>query len=365
MVLDVAVRPRTGSDRTPRIIPSRHLILTADVAPEVPRSRAAEESAGTVHAYRYFLGDQPDPHSPQRAIGPAIVLSRGEPVGVTVRNRLPEATSVHWHGIELDNYFDGVAGIGTDGHRISPMIEPGQEFEAMFTPPHAGTFIDHTHMNDLEQVMAGLSGPLIVLNPDEILDAARDHIIFITQPRSSVDEDKFVFVNGMNPPELLDLTEGVKHRFRIVNLHTFMANLKIEIKDESSLLSWRALANDGRDLPKNQQTVRRAQQVVSIGEIYDFEFIPDKPADYRLEIFDPIFRKGNEYCSNSCAKAELKPGTGGASARFECGTGSLKFLTNNFYASGADDCRHLQATLAGGAILQAASARRSLLWNHR
>jgi FtsP/CotA-like multicopper oxidase with cupredoxin domain len=267
------------------------LILTADVAAEVPTSRTAEESAGTVHAYRYFLGDKPGPHSPHRAIGPAIVLSRGEPVGVTVRNRLPEATSVHWHGIELDNYYDGVADIGTDGNRISPMIEPGQEFEALFTPPRAGTFIYHTHMNDLQQVMAGLSGPLIVLNPDETLDAARDHIIFITQPRSAVDEDKFVLVNGMNPPEPLDLTEGVKHRFRIVNLHTFMASLRIEIKDDSGLLSWRALAKDGRDLPKDQQTVRPAQQVVSIGETYDFEFIPDKPADYRLEIFDPIFGK--------------------------------------------------------------------------
>jgi hypothetical protein len=41
----------------------------------------------------------------------------------------------------------------------------------------------------------------------------------------------------------------------------------------------------------HQQTVRPAQQVVSIGETYDFEFIPDKPADYRLEIFDPIFNK--------------------------------------------------------------------------
>ncbi len=89
----------------------------------------------------------------------------------------------------------------------------------------------------------------------------------------------------------MDLVVGVKHRFRIVNFHTFMANLKIEIKDDSGLLSWRALAKDGRDLPENRQTVRPAQQVVSIGETYDFEFIPDKPADYRLEIFDPIFNK--------------------------------------------------------------------------
>ena len=84
---------------------------------------------------------------------------------------------------------------------------------------------------------------------------------------------------------------GVKHRFRIINFHTFMANLKIEIKDESRLLSWRALAKDGRDLPENQQNVRPAQQVVSIGETYDFEFNPDKPGDLQLEIYDPILSK--------------------------------------------------------------------------
>lgn len=197
---------------------------------------------------------------------------------------------MHWHGIELDNYYDRVAGFGTNGRRLSPIIEPGQSFAAHFTPPRAGTFI-YTHMNDLQQVLTGLSGPLIVLNPDETFDPERDHITFVTQPRSSVDEDKFVFVNGMHPPQPLELTTGVKHRFRIVNFHTFMANLKIEIKDGSGLLCWRALAKDGRDLPENQKTVRPAQQVVSIGETYDFEFIPDTPAEYRLEIFDPIFGK--------------------------------------------------------------------------
>jgi len=52
-----------------------------------------------------------------------------------------------------------------------------------------------------------------------------------------------------------------------------------------------ALAKDGRDLPEDQQTIRPAQQVVSIGETYDFEFVPDKREDHHLEIFDPIFNK--------------------------------------------------------------------------
>jgi FtsP/CotA-like multicopper oxidase with cupredoxin domain len=289
MVLGVTVRPKGRNAAVADFAARKHLVLTAEVAQLVVAN--ADENTGVARAYRYSLGDEADARSSNRAIGPPIVLVRGEPVSINVRNRLPEATAVHWHGIELDNYYDGVAGFGTDGRRLSPMIEPGQSFAALFTPPRAGTFIYHTHMNDLQQVLAGLSGPLIVLNSDETFDAARDHIIFITQPRSSADEDKFVFVNGMNPPEPIDLAAGVKHRFRIVNFHTFMANLKIGIKDDSGLVSWRALAKDGRDLPESQQTVRPAQQVVSIGETYDFEFMPDRPADYRLEIFDPIFNK--------------------------------------------------------------------------
>jgi FtsP/CotA-like multicopper oxidase with cupredoxin domain len=289
MVLGVTVRPKAGSKSTAEIAPKRYLTLTAEVA-ELQRAKA-DESSGAVRAYRYFLGDKPDPHLADRAIGPPILLSRGEPVSITVRNRLSESTSVHWHGIELQSYYDGVADFGTDGHRTSPMIEPGQSFEVLFTPPRAGTFIYHTHMNDLQQVMAGLSGPLIVLDPGEKFDPSRDHIIFITHPRSAADQINFVFVNGLNPPEAIELKQGIKHRFRIVNFHTFMANLRIEIRDGSGLLSWQALAKDGRDLPENQRTVRPAQQVVSIGETYDFEFTPDTPGDRRLEIFDPISNK--------------------------------------------------------------------------
>lgn len=236
MVLGVTVGPKEPNKSPSEFIPNRRLVLTAAVS-KFPIASTGEESAGAARAYRYFLGDNADETSSDPAIGPQIVLSRGTPVSITVRNRLPEATSVHWHGIEIENYYDGVTGFGTDGHRVSPMIEPGQEFEALLTPPRAGTFIYHTHMNDLQQVMAGLSGPLIVLNPGETFDPVRDHIIFITHPRSSGDEDKFVLVNGMNPPAPIELQAGVKHRFRIVNFHTFMGNLRVEIKDDSGLRS--------------------------------------------------------------------------------------------------------------------------------
>jgi manganese oxidase len=289
MVLSVAVHPKEHQQPAAALEPRKHLVLTAEVTQSVVAR--ADENTGIARAYRYVLGDTLDDKSSARAIGPPIVLVRGEPVSITVRNHLPEATAVHWHGIELENYYDGVAGIGTDGVRVSPMIEPGQSFDVRLTPPRAGTFIYHTHMNDLQQVLAGLSGPLIVLDGHEAFDPARDHIVFITQPHSSADEDQFVLVNGLHMPESFDLVVGIKHRFRIVNFHTFMANLRIEMREDAHLLSWRALAKDGRDLPEDQRTVRPAQQVVSIGETYDFEFVPDKSADARLEIYDPIFNK--------------------------------------------------------------------------
>ena len=86
--------------------------------------------------------------SPGSIPGPVIVLTRGEPAEIQLVNMLPDPTAIHWHGIELDSYFDGVPGWG--GHRGSttPPVEPGGTFTAKFTPPRAGTFIYHTHWHD-------------------------------------------------------------------------------------------------------------------------------------------------------------------------------------------------------------------------
>ena len=66
------------------------------------------------------------------------MLQRGEPVEITVVNRLAEPTAIHWHGIELDSYYDGVHGWSGIGKRITPLIEPGGTFPVRFTPPRTG-----------------------------------------------------------------------------------------------------------------------------------------------------------------------------------------------------------------------------------
>src|SRR5205823_4101021 len=115
---------------------------------------------GTVQepAYGYVLyeGARAAPAKGLLLPGPTILLRRGEPVSITVVNQLPEATSVHWHGIELDSYYDGVADFAGHPGRIAPAIAPRDSFEARFTPPRSGTFMYHPHADELRQQEAGL-----------------------------------------------------------------------------------------------------------------------------------------------------------------------------------------------------------------
>ena len=91
---------------------------------------------------------QRDPVAPRpdstEPTGSTLMLTRGEPTDITVVNRLTEPTGVHWHGIELESYSDGVVGWSGMGKRVAPLIAPRDSFIALFTPPRAGKFIYHT-----------------------------------------------------------------------------------------------------------------------------------------------------------------------------------------------------------------------------
>lgn len=88
--------------------------------------------------------------------GPTLRLRQGDPVSITVENRLAEPTTIHWHGIRLPIAMDGVPGIS------QPPIPPGGSFVYTFTPPDAGTFWYHPHADTLQQLGRGLAGTLIV-----------------------------------------------------------------------------------------------------------------------------------------------------------------------------------------------------------
>lgn len=90
--------------------------------------------------------------------GPTILVEYGDYVNIRVINHLPEATSVHWHGLDIPNRMDGVPDV-----EPSPKIEPGAYFDYHFriTNP-AGTHMYHTHVNSAKQQMMGLGGAFII-----------------------------------------------------------------------------------------------------------------------------------------------------------------------------------------------------------
>jgi FtsP/CotA-like multicopper oxidase with cupredoxin domain len=91
--------------------------------------------------------------------GPTLRVRFGETVRVLLRNELPVATTIHWHGVRLPNAMDGVP------HVTQPPVEPGQTFLYEFTPKDPGTFWFHPHVRSMEQVERGLYGILIVEDP--------------------------------------------------------------------------------------------------------------------------------------------------------------------------------------------------------
>jgi FtsP/CotA-like multicopper oxidase with cupredoxin domain len=259
------------------------------VAPRRLRLVARVDPAGggteAEPAYGFTLedGGRLTPTSPPYLPGPTIVLKRGEPVSITVENRLPEATGVHWHGIELESYYDGVPGFAGTPDHIAPPIMPAELFEARFTPPRAGTFIYHSHVNEVRQQQAGLSGALLVLDDPKSYDPIRDIVLLVTTPRRLADDD-VVLLNGTATPPPRDMRVGERYRLRLINVHVSRPNLSIRVLRGDAVLTWRALAKDGMDLPLDQSTVRPSEQQVGNGETYDFEFVPSMAGENIVQV---------------------------------------------------------------------------------
>ncbi len=86
-----------------------------------------------------------------------------QPTYVTVVNQLGQPTGVHWHGLELESWSDGVAGWSRTGDIAFSAMQPGESFTAELALQRAGTFVYHSHLNDRDQLTTGLYGPLLVL----------------------------------------------------------------------------------------------------------------------------------------------------------------------------------------------------------
>ena len=227
-----------------------------------------------------YFGDDPafgfilqeGPESPTadsiRIPGTPLLMTRDEPVEVLVLNRVPHPISVHWHGIELDAYYDGVPGWSGLGGRIAPLIAPGDSFVVRFTPDRAGTFIYHTHAEEAAQLSSGLYGPLIVLEPGQTYDAETDRIFLLGWGGPGGEAPPIL--NGNSEPDPVTLAGGVPHRFRFINI-TPSNNMQIRLLDGEALTEWRRVGKDGAAYPANQAVSVPAQQYFGAGETYDFE----------------------------------------------------------------------------------------------
>jgi len=101
--------------------------------------------------------------------GPTIEAVEGDKVRIFVTNRLPEHTTVHWHGMLLPSGMDGVGGL------TQPHIKPGKTFVYEFQLKKSGTFMYHPHADEMVQMAMGMMGLFIVHPRDpEFMRVDRD-----------------------------------------------------------------------------------------------------------------------------------------------------------------------------------------------
>jgi FtsP/CotA-like multicopper oxidase with cupredoxin domain len=218
--------------------------------------------------------------------GQPIVLTRDEPTEVTIVNRVHDGTSVHWHGIELESYSDGVPGwSGID--QLAPLVAPQDSFKARLTLPRAGTFIYHTHLNDIEQLTSGMYGPIIVLEPGESFDPSRDHVFTLGWDGELAPPHLLLNGEVEAPPLIIDSAKT--HRFRFVNIGPAL-RFPVSIKRDTVLVSWTPLAKDGADLPVVGRKRIPATTALNVGETFDARIDGLEKGEYVLS-FGPRTRR--------------------------------------------------------------------------
>lgn len=277
LVVGIRVRPSGPAPEEPAAERNLRLLIRS-------RPGVYGENPG----YAYVLGGSPEAKDPDAlpVPGPPLVLEKGRRVAITLVNDSHEPAAVHWHGIELESYPDGVPGWSGDGERVMPAIPPGDSLTVRFTPPRAGTFMYHSHFNEMQQTASGLYGPIIVLEPGATFDPQTDRVLVFSDggPWSSFLDPAVIpptLLNGRIDPEPIELRAGTTYRFRLINILT-ETGLHVGLQRGEEPVEWRAIAKDGADLPPTLATLRPARMKSMPGEIHDFKFTPDEPGELVL-----------------------------------------------------------------------------------
>ncbi len=297
LVLGTTVAARRDVAVADTRLTARHLRLIAEVDhPERIAQHAFEKPPSTVDSLpnMHFVieesGRRIDSHAD---VSPQLDLVRGQPVSITIVNHLLEATTVHWHGIEVQNsYVDGVPGFSGAGEHLTPAIAPGDSFVARFTPPRAGTFMYHAHIDEIREQLAGLEGALVVRDSGPVR-VPEDYTLFFKEAAGGGRRQQ-AEINGQTNPDTIVLRVGRPARLRLLDLSTnYFATLfvltetgnsVVAVPGDSSLERWRPMAKDGFDFSEAASPVP-ARQVISIGETYDFNYTPERSGAFQLQFW--------------------------------------------------------------------------------
>jgi FtsP/CotA-like multicopper oxidase with cupredoxin domain len=214
--------------------------------------------------------------------GPTIEAVEGDRVRFLVTNKLPERTSVHWHGVLLPNGMDGVAGLN------QLHIGPGETFVYEFTLRQHGTQMYHPHSDEMVQMALGMMG-FFVIHPKKPATPKidRDFAIFLhewfiapgtSKPNAAVMLDFNIFTfNGRVFPGTSPLVvkTGQRVRIRIANLS--MDSHPIHLHGYNFLTT----GTDGGTIPPAARWPETTVNV-PVGSTRDIEFVADAPGDWAL-----------------------------------------------------------------------------------
>lgn len=225
--------------------------------------------------------------------GPELRVQEGDRVRVIVKNNLPDATTVHWHGVDVPWQADGVAEVTQEA------IPPGKEFVYEFVAKPAGTRFYHTHGKDhttaAQQLDMGLSGPLIIEPKKPLFTYDRDYTIILdeweihngvntaaahvhgaAEEMKAIPEFNTFTFNGRVYPytDILKTKVGEKVLIRIINAGSAETH-PIHLHGHN----YRLVAIDGNPLPASE---RRNDFTVHPGETADYLVDAENPGPWLL-----------------------------------------------------------------------------------
>ena len=215
-----------------------------------------------------------------QAPGPTIEAVEGDRVRIFVTNRLPEATTVHWHGMILPSGMDGVGGL------TQPHIPPGRTFVYEFQLKHSGTFMYHPHSDEMVQMAMGMMGMFVVHPRDQSFRPVDRDFVFVMS--------SYLIDPGTYLPKVNEMTDfnmwtwncrvfpgidplpvrlGDLVRVRIGNLT--MTNHPIHMHGHKFVVS----CTDGGWVPESGQWPETTIDV-PVGAVRAFDVLADNPGDW-------------------------------------------------------------------------------------